>query len=320
MSKFYGDIMRDFNDAYAKSFYGVHPVIFKFKTSPSDCFTIGQSFRCKSRGEESGAFKGYDVANVISLTSNFYAKQVATKIKFSNAAAVGEITYKPKDLNKNGQVFNLKHHSKLEAGTQNVTSTETLKYGASLFSDVKAALNLDYVWGNAAGAEQNVKGAINFTKQDFNFGIKTDYSVGGKKVKSLLAQASYNAAKVNHFFVYDTQKGHLTYATLSKSSYKPDETHACDIVVDTRNKEKWFFGYPVSSSWAGMYRLNPDSTFRMKLFLKDSVSLGASFSQVVNKNFTVSFSHDVKLIQAAPAEGKKAPAPYSFGLQFKFSL
>lgn len=39
-------------------------------------------------------------------------KQVATKFKFNNGAAVYEVTYKPKDLNR-GQVFNLKHNSKL---------------------------------------------------------------------------------------------------------------------------------------------------------------------------------------------------------------
>lgn len=171
----------------------------------------------------------------MTLKHSCNSKQVDTKFKFHNGAAVYEVTYKPKDLNKDKK-FSIKHNSKLCTETQNVISTESLKFGSNIFSDVSAGINLDYNWSTASGADQVVKAAINFTKQEINFGVKSDYSVNKGKPKSLLTQASYSAAKVDHHFVYDVYSRFLTYATLSKSSYKPNETHACDIVFDTNNK------------------------------------------------------------------------------------
>jgi|LauGreDrversion4_2_1035121.scaffolds.fasta_scaffold77673_1 hypothetical protein len=317
MSKFYGDIKRDFNDAYTKNFFGGFPAIFKFKTAPSDKISLGQSYRLARVNTDSGAT--YDGKNVVTLKVSCMDKAVATKFKASNDAAVYEVSYKPKDLNKDGKVLNLKHNSKFETGTQNVASTESVKFGSNLFSDVNLGLNLDYNWSTAAGADQVLKAAVNFTKKEVNFGVKSDYSINKKAAKSLLAQASYNTAKIDHFFVYDHFGQNFTYATLSNKNYKPNETHACDIVVDTTGKAKWFYGYPVSSSWAGIYNLNSDSTLRVKLLLKDSWNLGFGWGQVINKNLTVNFSHDLDVTQTVGLT-KSAGSPYNFGLQFKFSL
>ena len=111
---------------------------------------------------------------------------MATKFKFANLGAIYELAYKPKDLNKAGQVFNLKHNSEFETATQNVVSTESLKYGFDV-SDLKTGINLDFTWSTAAGADQGLKGAININHQEVNFGVETNYSVNEKKVKSLLA-------------------------------------------------------------------------------------------------------------------------------------
>jgi len=319
MSKFFGDIKRDFNDTYTKSFFGGHPVIVKFKTAPSDNISLGQSYRVERVENEAGILQGYDGKNVVTLKASCNSKQVATKFKFSNDAAVYEVAYKPKDLNKDGKVFNIKHNSKLETATQNVVSTESVKFGSNLFSDVNAGLNLDYNWSTAAGADQVLKAAINFTKQEVNFGVKSDYSVGKQKPKSLLAQASYSAQKIDHFFVYDHFSSFLTYATLSNKNYKADETHACDLVVDTTGKSKWFYGYPVYSSWAGIYRLNSATTLRVKCLLKDTWNLGFAWGQTINKNLDVNFSHDLDVTQTVGVT-KSTHSPYNFGLQFKFSL
>ena len=160
MSKFYGDILRDFNDAFSKNFYGGNPVIVKFKTSPNESLSLGQSYRFNRQEDENGAIKGYNGTNAVTLKANCNDKQMATKFKFSNASAVYELAYKPKDLNKGAQVFNLKHNSKFETASQNVISTESLKYGTEL-SYFKAGLNLDFNWSTAAGADQGLKGAIN---------------------------------------------------------------------------------------------------------------------------------------------------------------
>ena len=224
--------MRDFNDAYSKNFYGGNPVIVKFKTTPNESVSLGQSYRFKRQEDENGAIKGYNGTNVVTLKANCNGKQMATKFKFSNASAVYELAYKPKDLNRGGQVFNLKHNSEFETASQNVVSTESLKYGFD-FSDMKAGINLDFKWSTAAGADQGLKGALNLNHKELNFGVKTDYSVNKQKVKSLLAQASYSAAKSNFFFVYDVQSKYFTFATISKAEYKANETHACDVVLDT---------------------------------------------------------------------------------------
>jgi hypothetical protein len=318
MSKFYGDILRDFNDAYTKNFFGGYPLIVKFKTAPSEALSLGQSYRFERVENESGVIQGYNGTNVVTLKHSCNDKQVDTKFKFNNGAAVYEVTYKPKDLNR-GQKFSIKHNSKLCTATQNVISTETLKFGSKLFSDVNAGINLDYNWSTAAGADQVVKGAINFTKQDINFGVKTDYNINKGKAKTLLTQASYNTLKVDHHLVYDVFSRHLTYATLSNAAYKPNETHACDIVVDTNNKEKWFFGYPVKTSWAGIYKLNSDSTLRLKLFLQDTWNLSFGWSQVINKNLEANFSHDLNVSQSI-GQSKASTSPYNFGLQLKFNF
>lgn len=316
MSKFYGDILRDFSDSYTKNFYGGFPVIVKFKTSPSEATSVSQRYRLARNVDNSGAVT-YSPTNAVTLKTACNDKQVATKFKFGNGAAVYEVTYKPKDINKDGKVFNLKHNSAFEVASQNVQSTESLKFGSNLFSDVNGALNIDYIWNNKLAA-QTVKGAVNFTKDKVNFGVKAEQVLGEKKPKSLLAQASYATQKVDHFFLYDIQKRFLTYATLSNSQYKADQTHACDIVFDTQNKAKWFWGYPVKSSWAGIYRLNSDSTFRIKLLLEAQNKLSWSWGQVINKNLTVNFSHDLNLCQTLGLASSEQP--YNFGLQFQFSL
>jgi hypothetical protein len=319
MSKFFGDIKRDFNDTYTKSFFGGHPVIVKFKTAPSDNISLGQSYRVQRVEDENGVVQGYDGKNVVTLNDSCNSMQVATKFKFSNDAAVYEVNYKPKDINKDGKVFNLKHNSKFETASQNVVSTESVKFGSKLFSDVNLGLNLDFNWSTAKDADQVLKAAINFTKQEINFGVKSDYSIGKQKAKSLLAQACFSAQKMDHFLVYDHFSHYLTYATLSNKNYKPDENHACDLVVDTTGKSKWFYGYPVYSSWAGIYRLNNDSTLRVKVLLKDTWNLGFAWGQTINKNLGVNFSHDLDVTQTIGST-KSSRSPYNFGLQFRFNL
>ncbi len=181
MSTFFGDFSRDFDDAFSKHFYGGYPVIFKFKTAPSDSLSLSQSYKFEREDNESGVTQGYTGTNTVGLNHSSNDKQVATKFKFNNSAAVYEVQYKPQDLNKD-KVFSIKHNSKLCFATQNVSSTESLKFGGPFVSDIKAALNLDFKWTNAQGGDQVVKGAVNFTHGDFNFGVKTDYSVGRKQV------------------------------------------------------------------------------------------------------------------------------------------
>jgi len=155
---------------------------------------------------------------------------------------------------------------------------------------------------------------LNFTKKDIQFGVKSSYFINSKKVKSLLGQAAYSTAKVNHFLKFDAFSNYLTYATLSTKDYKPNETHACDIVIDTTQKLKGFFGYPLTSSWVGIYKLSDATTVRAKVGLAKDWTFGFSWGQTINNNLSVDFSQDLNVSQTLSGKGK---SPYDFVLKFK---
>jgi hypothetical protein len=112
----------------------------------------------------------------------------------------------------------------------------------------------------------------------------------------------------------------IKYATLSSAAYKPNETHACDIVVDGNRKLVGFFGYPLTSSWAGIYRLNNFSTLRIKTILANQISLGFAWGQVVNKKLELNFSHDLNVSKVISNKAVKGESPYNFGLALKWNL
>jgi hypothetical protein len=91
-----------------------------------------------------------------------------------------------------------------------------------------------------------------------------------KEFKSLLAQACLNTIKVDYFLLFDVFKRSLTFATLSTAAYKVNQTHACNFVFDTTLKEKWFWGHPIKSKWAGIYRLNDNTTLKPMIKLKET--------------------------------------------------
>ena len=153
-----------------------------------------------------------------------------------------------------------------------------------------------------------------------NFGVKTDYDITDKKTKSLLAQAAYHAAKSNYFLTANAFTREIRFATISLPAYKANETHACDIVVDGKNELKGFLGYPLTSSWAGIYRLNAFSTLRVKTLFAKEWSLGFAWGQVVNKNLEIDFSHDLNVSQVISAKTEKGSSPYNFGLALKWRL
>jgi hypothetical protein len=112
----------------------------------------------------------------------------------------------------------------------------------------------------------------------------------------------------------------IKYATLSTPAYKANETHACDIIVDGNRKLVGFFGYPFTSSWAGIYRLNAFSTLRIKTVLANQTMLGFAWGQVVNKNLELNFSHDLNVSQVIANKSEKGSSPYNFGLALKWRL
>lgn len=320
MNNFYGDIARKFNDAFTVGFYGSNPVILKFKTKPTEKIGLHQTYKIHrtSTIKEGTEVVQHHVDNGVCVKTSCSDNQVNSKFKFTNDEAIYEVGYKPKDANKNGKSFSVKHNSSFDTATKEVASTETVKFGSAV-GDANFALTVDYAW-ETGSSDQRLKASANITHDSVNLGVKADYDVSGKKVKSLLAQAAYSAAKVDHFLFANIFSREVKYATLSKASYKANETHACDITFDGNRKLDGFFGYPLTSSWAGIYRLNDFSTLRVKTLLAKQWSLGFAWGQVVNKNLELNFSHDLNVSQVLANKADKGASPYNFGLALKCRL
>jgi hypothetical protein len=322
MSKFYGDIMRDHSDSYTTGFYGGLPVYLKFSTAPSAKIGLKQSYKVErelSVNESDQQVVSHSVHNGVTLKTSCSGSQVNSKFKFTNSEAVYEAAYKPKDANKDGRSLTLKHNSSFDTDSKVVKSTESVKFGSGLFGDAKLGVTLDYGWNNTSN-DQSIKASANITHNEINFGVKTDYNIKDKKTKSLLAQAAYNTAKVNHFLTADLFSREVKYATISLPAYKANEVHACDIVVDGTRALKGFFGYPLTTSWAGIYTLNAASTLRVKMFLGAEWNLGFAWGQAVNKNLEVNFSHDLNVSKVISNKAVKGESPYNFGLALKWNL
>jgi hypothetical protein len=70
MSKFYGDIMRDYSDIYKRGFICDYPVIFKVKTNPTEKISLGQSYRFKrvvKTSTEGTETVSYEPTSVVTL-------------------------------------------------------------------------------------------------------------------------------------------------------------------------------------------------------------------------------------------------------------
>ena len=321
MSKFYGDVARDNTDAFTTGFYGSKPVIIKFKTQPTDKISLQQKYQIhrESAIKEAGEVFSHHVDNSVTLKHSCNENQVASKFKFSNDEGIYEVSYKPKDINKEGKSLTLKHNSTFDTATKEVSSTETVKFGGNLFGDAKLGLTLDYAW-QTGSADQGIKASANVTNNDINFGVKTDYDITGKKIKSLLAQAAYHTPKSDFFLTGNVFQREIKLATISSAAYKANETHACNVVFDGNRKLVGFFGYPFTSSWVGVYRLNDFSTLRIKTILDNQISLGFAWGQVVNKKLELNFSHYLNVSQVLANKAEKGSSPYSFGLALKWRL
>ena len=148
MSKFYGDLMRDHNDSFSTGFYGGVPVNIKFKTNPSEKIALQQTYKIHrtTTVREDTEVVSHHIDNGVTLKANCSDNQVASKFKFTNDEGIYEVSYKPKDVNKDGRSLTLKHNSTFDTETKEVASTETVKFGSKLFGEANVGLTLDYAW------------------------------------------------------------------------------------------------------------------------------------------------------------------------------
>jgi hypothetical protein len=148
MSKFYGDIARDYSDSFTTGFYGGNPVIIKLKTKPSEKVGLHQTFKVHREitAKDDAETVSHHVENGVAVKVSCSDNQVATKFKFNNEEGIYEVAYKPKDVNKDGKSLTLKHNSTFNADTKVVASTESVKFGSGLFADAKVGLTVDYSW------------------------------------------------------------------------------------------------------------------------------------------------------------------------------
>lgn len=129
---YYGDLLRDYNNRYSKQFYFGVPLYLKFKTSPSEKITLGQSYRLRRAVEEKEGSDvvSYATAQGATIKHSCSDKQVASKFKFGNGLDIYEVTYKPKQYNTADLAVQVKHASKLDTKTNRIDNTETLKVGS----------------------------------------------------------------------------------------------------------------------------------------------------------------------------------------------
>lgn len=98
---YYGDLLRDYNNRYQKSFYFGVPLYLKFRTNPSDKVGLGQTYRLRRSVEEKDGADvvSYATAQGATLKHTCSDKQVASKFKLGNGVDTYEVTYKPKQYN-----------------------------------------------------------------------------------------------------------------------------------------------------------------------------------------------------------------------------
>ena len=148
MGKFYEDLTSKSNDAFTKGFFGGKPVNIKLKTKPAEKMLLKHKFRIyrtSSLKKDVEVFS-HQVRNVVALKTCCVDNQVSNKFKFSNSETICLVSYKPKDINKDGKSLTLKHNSAFNTTTNEIKSIESLKFATDLFGKSKLGVTVDYAW------------------------------------------------------------------------------------------------------------------------------------------------------------------------------
>ena len=266
MSKFYGDLLRDYENRSRKNFYSGTPVYLKFKTSPSAATTLAQSYRLTRTVETKGTDEivSYNAANGTTLKSVCHNKELATKIKIGNSGVNYELTYKPADYNNADKTIQVKHATRFDTKTSRLDSTETVKIGTPQVGPIRLWATLDFLWNNANDS-RSLKGTASVNYEDYHVGVKFDHDATNNKVKTVLAQALLKNAGGDYFLLADVLRKQFTLGCHHRHGTKA--AHVYEIVYDVNKTIKGVCGQPALFNWAGEYVLTDFATVKSKVRL-----------------------------------------------------
>ena len=310
---YYGDITRDYNNRYTKSFYAGVPLYLKFKTSPSAAVNLKHSYKLTSTTDESSGTVSYHTAQGATVKHSCCNKEVSSKFKVGNAGSAYEVTYKPGQYNNKDLAVQVKHATKFDHKSGKLDNTETLKVGSPAVSGARLWQTLDLNW-NTADTNKILKGSSNIAYDKYNVGAKYDYDLKAGKVKSVNTQLAGKQGTCAWFLTYDiTKRLAATGAEYKVCSYG---THGFDLVYDVTGKKNEFFGKPLNVNWAGQYQMSNDALFKFRLALGAQWVMGWSWIHTVNNKLKLTFTQDLNISKSL----KGSNGDYKFGAQLEWTL
>jgi hypothetical protein len=316
---YYGDILRDFNDKYTKSYYIGVPFYLKFKTAPSDSTSVAQSYKISRSSElrDEAEVVTYTSATGVTVKSNCWQKQVATKLKVGNSGETYEVTYKPKDWNNADKALQLKHATTLGFKDTHLNHTESLKFAPPKAGPLRFWLTLDFLH-NSYDKNRALKGSANVNFEDYHVGAKFEHDAATHKTKSLLLQAVYKKNRADYFLLADTKKQLVTLGC--HHAHGDRATHAYSAVYDVSKSIKGVFGQSALINFAGDYQVSDRSHLKVKLEGGQDWTFGSSWIHQFNNQFRLTLSDVTNVSQILRGGSAKGKSPYSFGVGFQVSL
>lgn len=161
-----------------------------------------------------------------------------------------------------------------------------------------------------------MKASSSVSYDKYNIGAQYVWDIKKGALKTLLGQATFKKDKDSTAFaIFDQKKNNVKAGVEYRvCSYG---THGFDVVYDLEGKTKGLFGQAAILNWAGQYQMSNDALFKFSLGLGSEWIMGWSWVHNVNKNFRLTFTHDLNLSKVLKGTGRN---PYNFGAQFQWTL
>jgi hypothetical protein len=313
---YYCDLLRDYQNRYNKAFYFGLPLYLKFKTKPSDKVTLAQNYKIARSVE---AREGKEVVTYATSqetkVEHSCCDEVSCKFTFGNAGESYKVSYKPKQYNNSDLALQAKHVSKFDFSSSRIDNTESVKLGSPNVSGARLWQTFVLSW-NTADNQRGIKGSTNINYEKYNLGAKYDYDLTKGQVKSINGQIFVRQAQDTAFWAtYDVNDQHASVG----AEYRVCDygTHGFDVVFDTTQKLKGFFGQPLTVNWAGQYQMSEAALFKFKLALQNEWVMGWSWAHRVNKQVKLTFSQNLNISHVLSGSGKN---PYDFGAALQWDL
>ena len=134
-------------------------------------------------------------------------------------------------------------------------------------------------------------------------------------MKSAFGIIALKNAKGDFFFKAECLKHHLIFGC--NHSHKANTWHSTEILYDLKNEIKGIRGLPLTFVWSGEYVLNPFSTMKYKLDVKNEALTSFSWTQRVNDNLRIIVSDHYNLTRLFTDPSK---TNYNFGCLLEYTV